>query len=94
MTGTLKASQVRTKRAAFSEASMSRQPGQLHRLVGDDADGAALDPAEADDDVRREQRLHFQEVGVVQDVLDDPVDVIGLVRRVRHQRVQLAVLGA
>ena len=62
----LNASQVRTKRAAFSEASMSRRAGELHRLVGDDADRAALDPAEADDDVRREQRLHLEELAVVE----------------------------
>jgi hypothetical protein len=45
--------------------------GELHRLVGDDADRAALDPAEADEDVRREQRLDLEELAVVDDVLDD-----------------------
>ena len=45
--------------------------GHRVRLVGDDADRAALDPGEADDDVRREQRLHLEEVAVVDDVLDD-----------------------
>ena len=35
--GMLKASQVRTKRAAFSEASMSSTPGQHGGLVADDA---------------------------------------------------------
>ena len=90
-TGMLNASQVRTKRAAFSEASMSRRAGELHRLVGHDADRAALDPAEADDDVRREQRLHLEELAVVEDVLDDRVHVVGLVGRVRDERVELAV---
>ncbi len=90
-TGTLNASQVRTKRAAFSEASMSRVPAKLHRLVGDDPDGPALDPAEADDDVRREQRLHLEELPAVEDVLDDRVHVVGLVRGVGDERVELAV---
>ena len=44
--------------------------GELGRLVGDDADRAALDPAEADQDVGREQRLHLEELAVVDDVLD------------------------
>ena len=66
--------------------------GELHRLVGHDADRAALDPAEADEDVRREQRLHLEELAVVEDVLDDGVHVVGLVRRVRDEGVQLEVL--
>ena len=40
--------------------------GELHRLVGDDADRAALDAAEADEDVRREQRLDLEELLVVE----------------------------
>ena len=68
-----------------------QRAGELHRLVGDDADRAALDPAEADDDVRREQRLHLEELPVVEDVLDDRVHVVGLVGRVRDERVELEV---
>ena len=71
---------------------MSSVPGELHRLVGDDADRAALDPAEAADDVRREQCLHLQELAVVHHVVDHGVHVVGLVRRVGHECVQLAVL--
>ena len=91
-TGTLKASQVRTNRAAFSDGVDVEGAGELHRLVGDDADRAALDAAEADDDVRREQRLHLEELAVVDDVLDDGVHVVGLVRRVGDERVELEVL--
>ena len=89
-TGMLKASQVRTKRAAFSEAAMSRLPAKCMRLVGDHPDRAALDPAEADHDVLRVQRLHLEEV--LDDGLDDRVDVVGLVGRVGDQRVERAVL--
>ena len=66
--------------------------GELHRLVGDDADRAALDPAEAADDVRREQRLHLEELAVVDDVLDHGVHVVRLVGRVGDERVELAVV--
>lgn len=71
---------------------MFRQPHELRRLVGDDAHRAALDPAEAGEDVRREQRLRLEELGVVQDVFDHAVHVVRLVGAVRDQRVQLAVL--
>jgi hypothetical protein len=49
--GMLKESQKRTKRAAFTEASMSRQPGQDRGLVRDDADRAAAEAREAAEDV-------------------------------------------
>ena len=44
--GMLKQSHHCTKRAAFCDASMSRRAGALLRLVGDDADGAPVEPAE------------------------------------------------
>lgn len=89
----LKQSQVRMNRAAFSEALMSRQPHELGGLVGHDADGAALDAAEADDDVLRVTGLDFQELVLVEDPGDDLVHVVRLVRRIRDQRVELEILG-
>lgn len=89
----LNASQVRTKRAAFSEASMSSVPASLHRLVGHDADRAPLDPAVADDDVGREQRLDLQEVTVVQHGADRLGDVVGHVGRVGDEGVERLVVG-
>jgi hypothetical protein len=65
-TGMLNASQVRTKRAAFSEASMSRQPANCIGWLATMPDRWPLDAAEADDDVRREQRLHLEELAVVE----------------------------
>ena len=91
-TGTLKASQVRTNRAAFSRGVDVERAGELHRLVRHHAHRPALDPAEADDDVRREQRLHLEELAVVEHVLDDGVHVVGLVGRVGDEGVQLAVV--
>ena len=52
----------------------------LHRLVGHDADCVTLDATEAGDEVRREQRLGFQEFIVVQHRFEDPMHVIRLVR--------------
>ena len=66
--------------------------GELGRLVGHDADRAAVDAAEPDDDVLRVTGLDLEELVVVEDAGDDLVHVVGLVRRVRDQRVQLEVL--
>ena len=66
--------------------------GELGRLVGDDADRMPLDPSEADDDVRREQRVHLAEVAVVEQVLDDLVHVVGLVGRIGDERVEERVV--
>jgi hypothetical protein len=48
--------------SALSEALMSRTPAMLVGLVGDDADRAPNDPAEADDDVHGVAGLDLQEV--------------------------------
>ena len=66
--------------------------GVLHRLVGDHADGAALDAGEPGEDIRREQRHDFEEVRVVDDMGDDGVHVIGDIRRVGDERVEEAVV--
>src|ERR1700737_4446257 len=86
--GMLKQSQNRTKRAAFRELSMSRQPASPHRLVGNDADRRAFHPGEADQDVAREIRLDLEEIAVVNDLLDQLLHVVGLVRAARHERVE------
>ena len=41
--------------------------GQVHGLVGDDADRAAAQAHEADDDVPGERRVHLEELPVVGD---------------------------
>ncbi|GAA3434437.1 hypothetical protein GCM10018954_040410 [Kutzneria kofuensis] len=63
----LKASQVRTNRAAFLAGVDVQAAGELRRLVGDHADRVALDAAETDHDVRREQLVHLEELAVVDD---------------------------
>src|SRR3954468_19788703 len=78
--GRLNASQVRTKRAAFSDASMSSVPANCIGWVRDHPDRAAPAPAEADDQVRGEQCVHLEEFAVVDDRLDRGVHVVRLVR--------------
>ena len=65
--GMLKASQVRTKRAAFAEASMSSTPGERRGLVADDADRDAVQAREAADDVARVVLVDLEELAVVDD---------------------------
>ena len=86
--GMSKQSQKRTKRAALREASRVEHAGQHHRLVGDDADGAALHAAEAGDDVLGEGFLDLEEVALVDDLQDQLLDVVGLVGVVGDQRVE------
>ena len=89
----LKASQNRTKRAAFTEASMSSVPGEVRRLVRDDADGAAAEPREADDDVARVVPVHLEERPIVGDRVHEVEHVVGLVRRLRHEAIERLVLA-
>ena len=78
--GMLKQSQVRTNRAAFSEALMSRQPANWVGWLATMPDRAAVNASEADDDVGRVAGLHLEELVVVEDAGDDLVHVVGLVR--------------
>ena len=91
-----KQSQKRTKRAALREASTVQHARQHHRLVGDDADRAALHAREAGDDVAGVRVLDLEEVGLVDDLGDQLLDVVGLVGVVRDQRVErgLGPVGA
>ncbi len=67
------------------------RPGQEFRLVADDADHMTAEAAEADDDVLREERLHLEELAVVQDSCHDLPHVVGLVRRLGNDGLQLRV---
>jgi hypothetical protein len=90
-TGTLNASHVRTKRAAFS---MRRCPA-CRRAATAGSPRRRRRPStrpKPHEDVRREQRLHLEELAVVEHVLDDRVHVVRLVRRVGHERVELTVV--
>ena len=67
--------------------------GQHHRLVGDDADGAALHAREADEDVAGVIGLQLEEVALVDDLQDQLAHVVGLVRIDRHERVEREIVA-
>ena len=87
-TGMLKASHVRTKRAAFSAALMSSVPAMASGWLATMPTGRPLDVAEPDDHVGREQRLDLEEVALVEHRGDDRLHVVGLVVGVGDQRVE------
>ena len=87
----LKASQVRTKRAAFAEASMSSTPASCAGWLPTIPTDEAVEAREAADDVLRVVLVDLEELVVVDDQLDDVAHVIRLVRVVRHDRVELRV---
>src|SRR3546814_5170469 len=66
--------------------------GEHHRLVGDDADRAALDPAEAADDVGGVGGLDLEEIALVDRLPDQLVHIVGLVRAVRDQGVEAVLM--
>ena len=72
---------------------MSRQPAKCMGWLAT-TPASAGDPAEADHDVRREGGVDLQERVFVQDGLDDPVDVVRLVRRVGDEGVEFLVVRA
>ena len=65
--------------------------GEKRGLVGDDADRAAAHAGEADDDVAGEVFVDLEEIAVVDDVLDDFLDVVGLRGIERDDGVEFGV---
>ncbi len=90
----LNASHVRTNRAAFSAALMSRVPAiAIGWFATTPPTGCPLDVAEPDDDVLRVQRLDLeQDPPLVEDVLDHRAHVVRLGVGVGDERVELLVL--
>jgi hypothetical protein len=62
--------------------------GQHQRLVGDEADRGALHTTETDDDILRVIRLDLEKVLFVDDLIDQLLYIVGLVRIIRHQRIE------
>ena len=56
---------------------MSRHAGQECGLVGDDADGPAVEPREADDHVAGEVLVHLEELAIVHHAMNHILDVVG-----------------
>ena len=63
-------------------------PGEVGGLVGHDADGHSVESGEPDDDVRGEVLVDLEEMPVVDDEPDDVLDVVGLVRIERDDRLE------
>ena len=68
--------------------------GELVGLVADDPDAVAVQAREPADDVARVVLVDLEELAVVDDVADDVAHVVGLVRAVGDDVVQLRVLSA
>ena len=67
--------------------------GKDHRLVGNKTNGSALDAAEAGDDIFGEGGLDLEEIGGVDHLHDQILDVVGLVGAIRDQAVQRRFLA-
>ena len=65
-----------------------KAPSLHERLIGHDADRVTVHPREADDDVLRMIRLELTELPVIDDLVDDFFNIVGLVRVVRHKRIE------
>ena len=75
----------------FGRGGDVERPGQVFRLVRDDPHRATVEAREADDDVRGEAGLHLHEFAIVDHPLDHIEDVVGLVARLRDQRVEFGI---
>jgi hypothetical protein len=64
---------------------------QDRRLIRNDTDRSAVQTREADDDVLRVVLVHFEEVALVGNRMNQVEHVVGLIRRRRHQRVERGV---
>ena len=78
-----------TRASCGMRRNRGRRPAQ--RLVGDEADGRALDAPEAGDDIPCVRLLDLEEIALVRDLEDQFLDVIGLVGIVGNQRVERGV---
>ncbi len=70
-----------------------QHPGQDLGLIGDDTDDLAVQPAKAAEDVLGEIGADLEEVGLVHDLEDQLLHVVGLVRIGRDQAVERALLA-
>ena len=66
---------------------------ELHRLVRHNADRAALNAGVTNHHVRSVQRLHLQEMAVIDHGLNDRTHIVSLVRRIRDQGVQIQIVN-
>ena len=65
--------------------------GQVRRLIGHDADGAAIHAREPDHDVLREMLVHFEKIAVIHYAMNDVLDVVWQGGVGGHQGIELGV---
>ena len=91
--GMLNASQVRTKRAALFDASMSSTPARTLGWLPTMPTAYPSRRAKPAHDVGGPALVHLEELAVVDHAADDVVHVVRLVRVVGNERVELGVLA-
>ena len=91
--GTLNASQKRTKRAALIDAEMSSAPASTRGWLPTTPTGCPSSLREAADDVLRVVVHHLEELAVVDDARDDAAHVVGLIGVVGDDGLQLGILA-
>ena len=80
----LKESQKRTKRDAFSEASISSVPAFTFGWLATIPVDVSVEPGEPGDDGHRPEREDLQELAIVDHTPDHLMHVVGLLGAVRH----------
>ena len=76
--------------AQFDEVcSFQRGLAEQDSVIGDDADGVAVDSGEAADESSAVARFELAELGTVHDAGDDLADVKGFFEGARQDSVQL-----
>ena len=80
----LKESQKRTKRDAFSEASISSVPAFTFGWLATMPGRVSVEPGEPGDDGHRPEREDLQELAIVDHTPDHLMHVVGLLGAVRH----------
>src|SRR6266478_8214118 len=76
---------------AFDGSVDVEDTGEKGWLIGDDADGAAIEARKTRDEIFREVLVDFEEVGVVNDGVNGVLDVVGLLRIVGDERIERIV---
>ena len=75
------------KSGSFNGRIDVQDPCQDRGLVRDDPDRPAAESREADDDIRRIESVHLEEIGIIDDQPDHLLHVVGLARIFRNDRV-------
>src|SRR5690348_4778976 len=73
---------------AFERGIDIEYAGEKSRLIGDNANRAAVESRESHDDIFREVLVHFEKVSFIDDGVNSVFDVIGFLRFIGYKGVQ------